>query len=235
MSIKAVLFDLDGTLLPMDQDKFVEVYFGLLAQKMAPYGYEPQQYIKAIWAGTKEMLKNNGEATNEQVFFKKYCEIFGKSAKKDEEILAEFYETDFKKTKSVCEQDPETATTIKQLKEMGLKIVVATNPIFPKVAIMHRINWAGLNALDFQHITHYENSKASKPNPKYYLDIAKEIGVEPEECLMVGNDVSDDMPAALTGMKVFLKTRCLINKNDEDISKYPNGDWEELLDYIKTI
>ena len=52
---------------------------------------------------------------------------------------------------------------------------------------------------------------------------------------MVGNDVSDDMPAALTGMKVFLKTRCLINKNDEDISKYPNGDWAELLDYIKTI
>ena len=235
MSIKAVLFDLDGTLLPMDQDKFVEVYFGLLAKKMAPFGYDPKEYVKAIWTGTKEMLKNNGEATNEQVFFKKYCEIFGKDAIKDEQILAEFYENDFVLTKSVCETDTQASEVIEKLKAMGLKLVVATNPIFPKIAIMHRINWAGLNANDFQHITYYENSKAAKPNTKYYLDIAKEIGIEPEECLMVGNDVSDDMPAALTGMKVFLKTRCLINKNDEDITKYPNGDWEELLNYIKTI
>lgn len=235
MSLKAVLFDLDGTLLPMNQDKFVEVYFGLLAKKMAPFGYEPEQYVKAIWAGTKEMLKNNGDATNEQVFFKKYYEIFGESAKKDEEILAAFYETDFVNTKSVCEFDPETPKVIKKLKEMGLKVVVATNPIFPKVAIMHRLSWAGLNPEDFEHITYYENSRASKPNPKYYLDIAKEIGVEPSECIMVGNDVSDDMPAKNIGMKVFLKTRCLINNSNEDISCYPNGDWDELLEYIKKL
>ena len=235
MSIKAVLFDLDGTLLPMDQDKFVELYFGLLAKKMAPFGYNPEQYIKAIWAGTKEMIKNNGQATNEQVFFKKYSELFGEDAVKDEETLAEFYEKDFVKTQSVCRLDPETANVIKKLKEMGVKVVVATNPIFPKVAIMHRVKWAGLNPDDFEHITHYGNSRFSKPNPNYYLDIAEKLGVKPENCLMVGNDVSDDMPATKAGMKVFLKTRCLINKLNEDITQYPNGDWDKFWDYFYTI
>ena len=152
-----------------------------------------------------------------------------------EETLAEFYEKDFVKTQSVCQLDPETANVIKKLKEMGVKVVVATNPIFPKVAIMHRVKWAGLNPDDFEHITHYGNSRFSKPNPNYYLDIAEKLGVKPENCLMVGNDVSDDMPATKAGMKVFLKTRCLINKLNEDITQYPNGDWDKFWDYFYTI
>ena len=40
--IKTVLFDLDGTLLPMDQDNFVKAYFKNLAIKLAPHGYDPQ-------------------------------------------------------------------------------------------------------------------------------------------------------------------------------------------------
>ena len=37
--MKTILFDLDGTLLPMDQDAFVKYYMGLFAQKMAPHGF----------------------------------------------------------------------------------------------------------------------------------------------------------------------------------------------------
>ena len=59
MKITTVLFDLDGTLLPMDQDLFTKGYFKLLAAKLAPYGYEPKQLIDAVWAGTAAMLKND--------------------------------------------------------------------------------------------------------------------------------------------------------------------------------
>ena len=60
MKITTVLFDLDGTLLPMDQDTFIKAYFGGLAQKMIPYGYDGEKLIDAIWEGTKAMITNTG-------------------------------------------------------------------------------------------------------------------------------------------------------------------------------
>lgn len=87
MKITTVLFDLDGTLLPMDMDAFIKAYFGALATKLAPYGYDPEKLISAIWAGTSEMIKNTGERTNEKAFWKKFCEIFGQDALKDEPIF----------------------------------------------------------------------------------------------------------------------------------------------------
>ena len=52
---------------------------------------------------------------------------------------------------------------------------------------------------------------------------------------MVGNDVGDDMVAQELGMKVFLLTDCLINKHNVDISVYPHGSFEELMEYIRTL
>lgn len=59
MHITTVLFDLDVTLLPMDQDVFVQNYFSRIAQKLAPLGYEPNQLIKHIWGGTIAMIKKS--------------------------------------------------------------------------------------------------------------------------------------------------------------------------------
>ena len=67
--MKAVLFDLDGTLLPMDQDVFNKAYFGALSKKLAPRGYEPKSFIDSVWAGVIAMLRNDGKNTNEQVFW----------------------------------------------------------------------------------------------------------------------------------------------------------------------
>ena len=80
MSIKAVLFDLDGTLLPMDQDVFLKSYLGLLSKKLAPIGYDPKTLVEAIWQGTGAMIKNNGDTTNEVVFWNEFCKIFGNNA-----------------------------------------------------------------------------------------------------------------------------------------------------------
>ena len=64
--IRAVLFDLDGTLLPMDQDAFIKKYFGLLAQRLAPYGYEPKKLIDTIWKAISAEMTNDGSRTNEE-------------------------------------------------------------------------------------------------------------------------------------------------------------------------
>ncbi len=232
MAIKAVLFDLDGTLVPMDQDVFVGDYFKRISTKLAPYGYEPKQFIDTIWKGTYAMIKNNSEKCNEEVFWEYAKTVYGDKILADKPLFDEFYETEFDKVKAVCGFNPKAAQTVYKLKEMGYKVALATNPIFPERATRWRIGWAGLNPSDFEFYTTYENINCCKPNPAYYIEVAKRIGVDPAECLMVGNDVGDDMVAEKVGMKVFLLTDCLINKTDEDISKYPNGSFQELMKYI---
>lgn len=230
--IKVVMFDLDGTLLPMDQDVFVGTYFKLLAKKMADYGYEPKTLMENIWKCTYIMTKNDGKCTNETAFWNGFTEIYGKECLKDIPIFDAFYRNEFLAVKDVCGFEPKAAEVIRSLKEKGYRVVLATNPLFPAVATENRCRWAGLEPGDFELVTTYENSTCSKPNPAYFTEIMNKIGAAPEECLMVGNDVTEDGAALKTGMSVFFLTDCLINKNGEDISAYPHGGFDELIAYI---
>ena len=236
MKITTILFDLDGTLLPMDNDEFTKGYFKLLVKKLAPYGYEPQKLIDGIWSGTAAMVKNDGTKTNEQAFWEKFSEMFGEKALADKPQFDEFYENEFQNAKTFCGYNPKAAIAVHTIKEMDFRIALATNPIFPSTATESRIRWAGFEPNDFELYTTYENIGYCKPNPEYYREIARRLGVSPEQCLMVGNDVTEDMEAAQkAGMSVFLLTDCLINKERKDISAYPRGSFEQLLDYANEI
>lgn len=232
MGIKAVLFDLDGTLLPMDQDVFVKKYFEGLSRRLKDRGYNPEELIKAVWLGTEAMIKNNGENINEQVFWQTFSKVFGKKVFDDKPYFDEFYKTDFLKIKEICGSYAKAPKLIEAIKQKGIKVVLATNPIFPEIATKNRASWAGLSLDDFEYVTTYENCKYSKPNLNYYKDIAAKLGVECDECVMVGNDVGDDMVAKALGMQVFLLTDNLINKDNCDISEFPNGNFDNLCEFL---
>ena len=235
MSIQAILFDLDGTLLPMEQEKFVKAYFGGLCKRLAPFGYQPESLVDAIWRGTAAMVKNTGEKKNEAVFWDTFAACLGEGIRAQESELEAFYREDFPKVQPSCGYDPRARRVIDLLKEKGMRLVLATNPIFPTLATECRIAWAGLTPSDFELYTTYENSSFCKPNTEYYRAILDRIGLSPEECLMVGNDVDEDMVASTLGMKVFLLTDCLINKAGADISAYPQGGFDELIAYLDTL
>ena len=232
---KAILFDLDGTLLPMDQEVFVRDYLGRMAAFLAPHGYDPQSLIKAVWAGTGAMVKNDGKALNEDVFWYVFNSILGRDAKQDLALFEEFYRTEFQKAKDSCGFNPAAVEAIRQIKAMGYRLILATNPLFPAIATYSRARWAGLNPEDFELVTTYENSRFCKPNPDYYREILGKIALDGSQCLMVGNDVGEDMVAQKLGMKTFLLTDCLINKTAEDITQYPHGSFPELLHYIRSL
>ncbi|MDD6069677.1 MAG: HAD family hydrolase [Clostridiales bacterium] len=232
MKITTVLFDLDGTLLPMNNDEFTKGYFKLLAIKMAPYGYEAEQLVDAIWTGTAAMVKNDGSQSNEAAFWKNFVTTYGEKAFADKPLFDEFYAQEFQKAKCLCGMNPKAANTVSTVKEIGLQVALATNPIFPAVATESRIRWAGLEPEEFELYTTYENIGYCKPNPNYYWEIARRLGVCPEQCLMVGNDVTEDMVAETVGMKVFLLTDCLINKKRKDINQYRRGSFDQLLEYL---
>lgn len=235
MKITTILFDLDGTLLPMDLDEFTRGYFKLLAAKMAPRGYEPRQLMGSIAAGIDAMVKNDGSCTNEAAFWKVFCSVYGEQALADQPVFEEFYRVEFQQAKDFCGFNPDAARTVRQLKELGYRVVLATNPLFPAIATESRIRWAGLEPEDFELCTTYENTGYCKPNPEYYRDIAERLELCPEECLMVGNDVAEDMISRTLGMQVFLLTDCLINKEEKDISVYPGGGFSELMDFVKAM
>ena len=233
--IQAVLFDLDGTLLPMDQDYFISTYMKGLAKKLAPYGYDPEVFMKGMWAGVKAMILNDGTKTNEEAFWVVFSQTVKENARDDEPIFEEFYKTEFQEFRTLCGFNENAVKAVDKIKKMGLRTALATNPLFPSIATESRIRWAGFEPSDFELYTTYENSRNCKPNPDYYLDVAAKMGLAPSECLMVGNDVRDDMVAEKTGMKVFLLTDCLINVKNVDISSYPQGSFKELVEYIKTL
>ena len=233
MSITTVLFDLDGTLLPMDLDLFTKYYFKGLCVKMAPYGYAPDELVNAILSGTKAMVMNDGSRTCEVAFWDKFASVLGESVREREPEFADFYANEFQEVQKVCGYNSESARIVNDLKAAGYRVVLATNPLFPPIATESRIRWAGLTPETFELVTTYDNSRFCKPNPAYYQEILAKIGVNADECVMVGNDVREDMVAASKlGIKTFLLSDCLLNKDGLDTSSYPQGGFAELRAYL---
>ena len=234
MSLEMVMFDLDGTLLPMDMDEFTGGYFKMLTKKVEPYGYELDSLVKAIWHGTAAMVRNDGSCSNEEAFWKDFAKTFGERVWKDKVLFDGFYANEFNEARQLCGFNPKAAEIVRWIRACGVRIGLATNPLFPSVATQTRIRWAGLLPDDFEFITTYENISYCKPNPDYYREVLKRVGLKAENCLMVGNDVGEDMVSEILGMKVFLLTDCLINKSGADIARYPHGGYDDLRDYLKS-
>lgn len=233
--IKMVLFDLDGTLISMDQDVFTKMYFSLMAKKMAHYGYKLEELISVIWKGTAAMIKNNGSCSNEEVFWNVFKQAYPGKFETDYKLFEEFYYNEFQQVESVCGKIEEANSIVQYCKELGFRTALATNPLFPTAATESRIRWAGLNKDDFELVTTYENSSTCKPNPQYYVEVCEKLNIKPEECLMVGNDVDEDMIAQTLGMKVFLITKDLINRSGKDIDEFPHGSFEDLKQFLLNI
>ena len=234
--LKAILFDLDGTLLPMDQAVFMKDYFGRLYRRLAPLGYTPEVFHAAMMAGIAAMVKNDGSRTGEEAYWEAYTSVSKTDLDKELPILEEFYGTEFDDVSAACGYTPKAAELVHSLKARGLRVILATNPLFPRVATQKRIRWAGLQPEDFEFYTTFEDIGFCKPNPAYYKEVLRRAGLDAADCLMVGNDVAEDMMAGgAAGLRGFLLTDCLINTPGADIEQYPHGSFEELNTYIDSL
>ena len=229
--IETVLFDLDGTLLPMDQEKFTRHYVKNLVMTVAHLGYDPKKLAKTIMEGSREMENNDGTRTNSDAFWDYFCSVYGEDARKDIPAFQSFYRNEFNESKVTCGFDPVVPKAIKALKKAGYRLGVASNPLIPTDGVTARIKWAGLNPLDFDFSTSYETSSYSKPNPDFLLEIAEQHDLDPATCLMVGNGMDDDiLPAEKIGMQVFLIVRD--GDPEQDAGNCPTGDFNDLLDFL---
>ena len=229
--LKYILFDLDGTMLPMDQDKFVKFYFQELCKRFCePLDMDDRTLVKSVWKATESMIKNDGSKPNIEAFWKTFAKLCGKEVLDHIKDFDDFYVNEFNNCKSVCKYNPNVPEAIKTLISKGYTLIAATNPLFPKQATYNRLGWAGVKPEDFVLVTTYENSSSCKPNTLYFEEILEKLGAQPSECMMVGNDVDEDMlSAGSLGMDTFLVTDCLINRSEKPIAGFRRGSFRDFL------
>ncbi len=229
----AILFDLDGTLLPMNMDSFMKAYFKNLCAALAPMGIDSKELVDAVWAGTGAMVKNDGSKKNCEVFWDFFEKIMTCDVAKAKEICDGFYTIGFHNAKAATGENPLAKKAVELAYNAADKVVLATNPIFPRDGQLTRMGWVGLSDEDFDLVTSYESDSYCKPNPNYYKSICERIGVECENCLMIGNDEREDGFAAnAAGLDVFLVTDCLI-ENDNYPCDCRRGTFAEMCSYLE--
>lgn len=230
--ITALLFDLDGTLLPMGLEDFTNTYFKLLAAKAAPYGYEPKALVAAVWKGTKAMIQNDGSRPNDRRFWEVFAGELGEEVLDLRPVFDKFYAEEFNGARAATGENPLAKKAVEAAKKAGYTVILATNPLFPAVGVATRLSWLGLSPEDFAYVTSYENCSYCKPNPMYFTQLLERAGRLPSECLMIGNDVREDAIAAgQAGLSAYLITDCLENAHGDDISGIPQGSFTDFMKF----
>ncbi len=232
---KAILLDLDGTLLNIDLDKFIHAYINKLASRFDHY-LTREEFIQHLFGATTEMVENTDPAlNNEAVFYKEFCLRTGLKHLEIKPVIDDFYSNDFPELSCWGKKHPPAQEVVEKAKNKGINLVLATNPIFPATAVLQRLSWSGIAQNSFKLITTMENMHYCKPNREYYLEIAEKIGFLPGDCLMAGNDTHEDLSAAEAGMETFLVEDFILQRGDEIPACNYRGKMNDLLEFINKL
>nr|MDD6335864.1 HAD family hydrolase [bacterium] len=233
--MRAVFFDLDGTLLPMDADIFARTYMGSIsrwAQDLLPRDKTPG----IIWSGVEAMMKNNDASrTCEQVFIQHFEKTTGLEWGKACPVFESYYRADFEATLASCKPDARAAQAVELVRQKGMMAVLATNPLFPAVATYRRIGWAGINPAHFTHVTTYEGCPFCKPNPRYFAWLMHHLRLDACDCAMVGNDADEDVRCAKSlGIRTFFLTETPIMRGGNPGAEAEGG-FDALIRWLETL
>jgi FMN phosphatase YigB (HAD superfamily) len=229
-TIRAVLFDLDDTLLENNMERFLKAYFDLLTAFMARM-VPPKKFMSALLHATSEMLNNTDpEITNQQTFINTFFPGVGRTPEEMMPVFDDFYAGQYGQLRSLTKPDPSARIAIQSALSAGCDVVLATNPVYPETAIRQRMDWAGVSDFPFRLVTSYEVMHATKPAECYYREILDDIRRSPDECIMVGDDWGNDIAPAMTaGLRVFWITKGIEKRRDLNstasgpLSEF--GDW----------
>jgi len=228
--LKAILFDLDGTLIDVDLNQFIPGYLKLLAQSIA-HLIPPKKMVPAMLKASEFVNKNDGKITNEEAFSKAFFPVEGYQRDDIQPLFDKFYEKEFKELQKFTKKKPEARKLIQSAFNKGYKVVIATTPVLPLTAIEQRLEWAGIGDFPYDLITSIENSYATKPNLLYYQLIFKYLNFSAKECIMVG-DEDKDMVCASLGSKTFLVNSPNTNLSTNTPEPTYKGSLKNIIDVI---
>lgn len=229
---KALLIDLDGTLLDLDIQQFIDAYIDALSDRFIEH-LDKKDFAEQLFGATSVMVKNDDPGkSNEEVFYTDFCRRIGLSEKEIKPVVKDFYDNEFPRLNCWAREHPRADAVIKAAKDRNLTLVLATNPIFPAAAILERLSWSGFTEKDFTFITTMENMHFCKPRVEYYREIANIINCPPEMCLMAGNDTLEDLVAAKAGMDTFLVDDFILQRDENKPVCDYRGSLEDLAAFL---
>jgi FMN phosphatase YigB (HAD superfamily) len=206
MMLRAILFDLDDTLLGNDMNTFLPHYFDLCGQFAARH-MPPEAFMQKLIMASRAMVQNvDPTVTNEEAFWTNFDELLDQDASIIAAEFDSFYLNEFEQLSAITDPTPIAAELIDWCFQYDLQIVIATNPMFPRRAVEARLSWAGIPVTNYEYalVTTMENMHATKPHTEYYNEILDRIGCRPHEALMVGDDCKNDIiPAIALGLFTY--------------------------------
>ena len=223
---KNILFDLDGTLLPIDYEQFLSVYLKEVAIKFTHLGYDGKRIADCVMQATGVVMNNDGKRSNEKAFWQRFLQLAGADGEAAQTHFMDFYENEYDRSSVAAGINPLAAKAVEQCRKNGMRVFLATAPYFPKLAIEKRVRWAGLDPADFECLTTYDNCTYCKPNPLYFQELLDRCGLKAEETLMVGNDVEQDLPCQEVGIDCWLLKEGLLNEGGKAFQSTYLTDWE---------
>ena len=228
--LKAILFDLDGTLIDVDLSQFIPVYLKLFLNSVA-HLIPPKKMVPAILKASEFVNSNDGKIPNEEVFLNAFFPVEGYEKDELQPLFTKFYEEDFKELRKFTKKKPEARKVIQTAFNKDYKVVIATTPVFPLTAIEQRLDWAGIGDFPYDLITSIENSCATKPNLLYYQLIFKYLNLSAKECIMVG-DEDKDMVCAKLGSQTFLVNSSNTILHAETPDPTYKGNLEDIIEVL---
>jgi FMN phosphatase YigB (HAD superfamily) len=224
----ALLLDLDGTLVGLSYGFFRGPYVEAVAAHFP--GFPLDRFRDALWSSFGEIMEHaraDGES-NEAGFLRAFAAATGMGQEEARGRFAAFYRESFPGLASHAEVVPMAAELVVKAREAGYRLVLATNPIFPRAANLERLSWAGIDPSLFDFVPGVGEFGTCKPQPAFFRACAAAVGVLPGRCLMVGNDEEQDLPAADAGMKTFLVRPFLISRGRATHKPWREGEIDDL-------
>jgi len=223
---KALLLDLDDTLLENPMDTFIPAYFQALTTHVK-HLIPSDRLISALMEGIQAMEANDGNGlSNEDAFSAVFFRELGHEPEAIKPVFAQFYAEEFSKLQPLTRPIPAARKLVAWALGQDMQVIIATNALFPRSAVEQRLAWADLAVDEFTYalVTAYENMHALKPHPAYYREILTKMKREARECLMVGDDWERDiMPAASLGISVFWTGEGEVCPGDDEVSLWGQG------------
>ena len=199
-----LLLDLDDTLLETNMGAFIPAYFQALSKHIAEY-VQPDKMLPALMKGTELMLASEDPThTLQEVFEAYFYPKLGVPKEQVNHVIEQFYDEVFPSIGSVTRKREGAIELVDWAFSKGYRIAIATDPIFPRKAVFHRIRWAGLDPERFELVSSFETFHFTKSHSAYFAEVLGRLGWPNDPVLMVGNDVDRDLkPAQSLGLKTY--------------------------------
>jgi FMN phosphatase YigB (HAD superfamily) len=203
---QTLLIDLDNTLLSNGVDTFLPAYLQALSKHLAPFA-DGKHLVQTLLKATSQMVANDRpDCTLKEIFGNHFYPGLGLKESDLTSAIDTFYKEVFPDLRRLTQPRPGAVQLVEEALRRGFRIAIATNPLFPRTAILQRLEWAGLptGEYPFDLISSYESFHYAKPSPAYLAECLARLGWPEGPVVLLGDSLENDIaPALALGLAVY--------------------------------